>query len=56
MLYIGSRPKQFFPTHNINVGDAVVVIDPNPARRKWKVGCNEQMYLGPDGLVRVVDV
>ena len=34
----------------------VVVIDPNAARREWKVGRIEQTYGGPDGLVRVADV
>ena len=53
---IGSRPKCFFPTGNIRVGDVVVVIDPNAARRDWKVGRIVQTYPGPDGLVRVVDV
>ena len=54
--HIGSRPKWFFPADNIQVGDVVVVIDPDVARREWKVGCIKQTYPGPDGLVRVVDV
>ena len=56
LLHIGSRPKWFFPADNIQVGDVVVVIDPNAARQEWKVGRIEQTYPGPDGLVRVVDV
>ena len=58
LLHIGSRPKWFFPadTCDIQVGDVVVVIDPNAARREWKVGWIEQTYPGPDGLVRVVGV
>ena len=50
------RPLWFFPIDNIQVGDVVVVIDPNAARREWKAGRIEQTYPGPDGLVRVVDV
>ena len=53
---MGSRPKWFFPADNIQVGDVVVVIDPNAARREEKVGCIKQTYPGPDGLVRVVAV
>ena len=34
----------------------VVVIDPNAARREWKVGRIKQTFPGPDGQVRVVDV
>lgn len=41
---------------NIQVGDVVVIIDPNAARRDLKVGRIEQTYPGPDGVVRVVDV
>ena len=48
--------KVVFPADNIQVGDVVVVIDPNAARREWKVGRIEQTYPGPDRLVRVVDV
>ena len=54
--HIGSRPKWFFPVDNIQVGDVVIVIDPNAARRDWKVGRIEQTYPDPDGLVRVADV
>jgi len=41
---------------NIEVGEVVIVIDPNAARRDWKVGRIEHTYPYPDGLVRVVDV
>ena len=54
--HIGLRPKWFFPADNIQVGDVVVVIDPYAARGEWKVGRIKQIYPGPDGLVRVVDV
>jgi hypothetical protein len=33
-----------------------VLIDPDVARREWKVGRTEQVYPGNDGLVRVIDV
>ena len=46
----------FFPADNIQVGDVVIVIDPNAARWEWKVGHIKQTYSGPDGPVRVVDV
>ena len=54
--HIGSRRKCFFPEYKIQVGDVVVVIDPDAARREWKVARIDQTYPGPDGLVRVVDV
>ena len=54
--HIGSRQKWFRPTENHKVGDVVIVIDPNAARREWKVGCVEHTYPGRDQLVRVVDV
>ena len=49
--HIGSRQKWF-----LKIGDVVMVIDPNAARREWKVGCVERTYPGRDQLVRVVDV
>jgi hypothetical protein len=54
--HIGSRKKWFLPTKNLNVGDVVVVIDPDAARREWKVERIKQVYPGNDGLVRVIDV
>ena len=33
-----------------------MIIDPDVARREWKVGRAEQVYPGNDGLVRVIDV
>ena len=54
--HIGSRKKWFLPTKNVRIGDVVVVIDPDAARREWKVGRIEQVYPGNDELVRVVDV
>ena len=37
--HIGSRPKWFFPADNIQVGDVVVVTNPNAATWEWKAGC-----------------
>lgn len=54
--HIGSRNKWLEEKKNVSVGDVVVVIDPDAARRDWKVGRVEQVYPGNDGLVRVVDV
>ena len=54
--HIGSRHKWFFPEVNLQVGDVVMVIDPNASRREWKVGRIECTYPGRDQLVRVVDV
>ena len=54
--HIGSRKKWFSPKKNLKVGEVVVVIDADMARRDWKVGRIEQVYPGNDGLVRVVDV
>ena len=53
---VGSRRKWYFRNDNLRVGDVVVVIDAGTVRRQWNVGHIEQMYPGPDGLVRVVDV
>ena len=52
----GSRKKWFSSQKNLKVGEVVVVIDTDMARRDWKVGRIEQVYPGNDGLVRVVDV
>jgi hypothetical protein len=41
--YLGCRKKCFLPTKNLNVGDVVVVIDPDAARRDWKIGRVEQV-------------
>lgn len=49
--HIGSRLKWFFPADNIQVGDVVVVINPNAA-----IGYIKQTYPGQDGLEKVVDV
>lgn len=54
--HIGSRQKWFYPTENLKVGDVVMVIDPNAARREWKVGRVQSTFPGSDNLVRVVDV
>ena len=56
VLHIGSQHKWFFPAVNLKVGDVVMVIDLNAARREWKVGRIECMYPGRDNFVRVVDV
>jgi hypothetical protein len=32
--HLGSRKKWFLSTNNLNVGDVVIVIDPNAARRE----------------------
>ena len=52
---VGSRQKWYFRNDNLLVGD-VVVIDSGIVRRQWNVWRMEQTYLGPVGLVRVVDV
>ncbi len=54
--HIGSRKKWFLPTKNLHIGDVLVAIDPDAARREWKVGRIEQVYPGNDELVCVVDV
>ena len=41
---------------NFRAGDVVTVIDPGTVRRQWNVGCIEETYSGPEGLVGVVDV
>lgn len=40
----------------IEVNDIVFVIEENCPRNKWKLGKIENVYPGPDGRIRVVDV
>ena len=54
--HIGSRHKWFLQQENLKEDDTVVVIDPNAARKDWKVGRIVRTYPGGDGFVRVVDV
>ena len=54
--HIGFRHKWFLPTANLKEDDIVVIIDPNAARREWKIGRIQRTYPGSDELVRVVDV
>ena len=54
--HISSRPKWFYPSENLKIGDVVMVIDLSASRREWKVGRIERTYPGSDKLIRVVDV
>ena len=38
------------------MGNVVLVMEPDASRREWKIGRIEAVYLGQDGLVKVVDV
>ena len=53
---IGSRNKWFLPAENLKEGDVVLLIDPDVSRWEWRLRKIEVVYLGEDGLVRVVDV
>ena len=54
--HIGSRHKCFLQLDNLKEDDTLVDIDPNAARKDWKVGRIVRTYPGGEGLVRVVDV
>ncbi len=53
---LGSRSKWHEQQENVKKGDVVLVIDPDVARRNWKLGIIENVYPGKDDMVRVVDV
>ena len=53
---LGSRSKWHEQQENVKKGDVVLIIDPDVARRNWKLGTIENVYPGKDDLVRVVDV
>ena len=53
---MGSRQKWYFRNDSLRAGDAVVVIVPGTVRRQWNIVHIKQMYPGPDGHVRVVDI
>ena len=41
---------------NIAVGDVVLAMTPDTPRGRWPLARESEVYPGPDGLVRVVDV
>jgi len=50
------RSKWTQPQRNIQVNDLVLVADDNVPRYKWPLGKVTEVYVGPDGLVRSVQV
>ena len=50
------RTKWFKQQLSLNVGDVVVIADPNVARGMWPRGKIEAVHPGKDGVVRVADV
>ena len=50
------RTKWFKQQLFLNVGDVVVIADPNAARGMWLRGKFEAVHPGKDGVVRVADV
>lgn len=51
-----SRPKWCQPVPNMKVGSLVLVVDENAPPMVWKLGRVEEVFPGPDGLVRVARV
>ena len=49
---LGSRAKWHEQQENVKKGDVVLIIDPDVARRNWKLGTIENVYPGKDDLVR----
>ncbi len=46
------REKWRTPTENLKEGTLVLVLDPNPLRKKWIMGIIEGVHKGADGYVR----
>eukprot|EP00745_Piridium_sociabile_P034425 TRINITY_DN59143_c0_g1_i2.p1 TRINITY_DN59143_c0_g1~~TRINITY_DN59143_c0_g1_i2.p1 ORF type:complete len:133 (-),score=7.56 TRINITY_DN59143_c0_g1_i2:298-696(-) len=52
LVSLQARRKWLHPQENIEVGDVVIVHDPNEFRSDWKVGRIVETFPGVDGLVR----
>jgi Family of unknown function (DUF5641) len=46
------RKKWLHGQKNLNVGDIVIVIEPDTTRGKWPIVRVVEVYTGPDGVVR----
>lgn len=48
---LGARKKWFRTNRDFEVGDIVLVIDPNSPRGNWPLGQIKKVFPGPDGHV-----
>ena len=53
---LNTRNKQVEEKRNIDPGDVVLMVDPGNARGHWPLGRIQEVFPGPDGKVRVVQV
>ncbi|XP_055910058.1 uncharacterized protein LOC129944558 [Eupeodes corollae] len=53
---ITRRSKWFKDTKHVQMGDIVIVIEPNEIRSAWHLGRVIEIYPGPDGVARMADV
>lgn len=53
---LDARKKWFRTNRDSKIGDFVLVIDPNSPRGNWPLGQIKEVFPGPDGHVRVVNV
>ena len=51
-----ARNKWFKVRENLEIGDIVLIIDPEISRSKWRMAMVTSVYPGKDGLVRSVQV
>lgn len=51
-----TRSKWQHQKENIQIGDFVMIVDPNQDRTIWKTGKVIEIFKGKDNLVRVVTV
>ena len=50
------RQKWLHPQRNLQVGDLVLLLHETTPCNNWPLGVVQQVYLGDDGLLRVVQV
>ena len=54
--YLASRKKWKTKERNLEIGDRVLICDPNAPRGQWKMGHVYAVHPGKDGNVRVDDI
>ena len=53
---LNARRKWLKPSQNYQIGDVVLVVEPNANRGQWPLGRIVEVYPGTDGLIRIVKV
>lgn len=49
---LAERKKWLYGQKNLNIGDIVIVIEPDTPRGKWPIARVVEVFTGPDGVVR----